>query len=435
MRALSLTLFFAASALVIAQSNPPAAPAIWQMQESGATAGLRGIFSVDGTIAWASGTGGTVLKTLDGGAHWTQCAIPDAAKDGATLDFRGVQAFDAKTAIVMASGPGDKSRLYKTTDGCMTWILLLKNTDPEGFYDYFTFWDQKHGFLLGDPILKIRVRNEPSTLEYHAGKTPATFVERTLKHRRFLTLSTIDGGKNWAYWGTGRGVVTEDVALDGAAFAASNSAAFVPFQSLPNCRPVPAHATSRSWIGIGGKGGAKILMGFSNMTDVCAGPNNKWPDELRFAWSKGIPVPIAGGTDSSGVFSVNFRFDLIPLEEFPEGVIPNGRGNYEHGIAVGGDYTKPDVSTGTAVWSADKGEHWTASTTPPHGFRSAVQYSEALKAWITVGTNGSDISRDDGKTWQPLDDGNWNALSLPFVVGPNGRIARINPAALPADKR
>jgi hypothetical protein len=47
-----------------------------------------------------------------------------------------------------------------------------------------------------------------------------------------------------------------------------------------------------------------------------------------------------------------------------------------------------------------------------------------------VGTNGSDVSRDDGKRWQPLDDGNWNALSLPFVVGPKGRIARLNGAAL-----
>ena len=67
---------------------------------------------------------------------------------------------------------------------------------------------------------------------------------------------------------------------------------------------------------------------------------------------------------------------------------------------------------------------------PPHGFRSAVQWSEALRVWITVGTNGSDISRDDGKTWQPLDNGNWNALSLPFVVGPNGRIARLNSAVV-----
>ena len=103
-------------------------------------------------------------------------------------------------------------------------------------------------------------------------------------------------------------------------------------------------------------------------------------------------------------------------------------------LAVGGDFTKPNESVGTAAWSDFEGQHWTASSTPPHGFRSAVQWSETLKAWITVGTNGSDLSRDDGKTWQPLDDGNWNALSLPFVVGPNGRIARINPASLPEKK-
>jgi hypothetical protein len=432
MQVLQLTLLLAASAFAAAQSPPQ----LWQMQESGTTAGLRGIDSVDGTVAWASGTGGTVLKTIDGGAHWTACAIPDAATDGVTLDFRGVQAWDAKTAIVMASGPGEKSRLYKTTDGCKTWVLLLKNTDADGFYDAFTFWDRKHGFLLGDPVLRIHVRNEPNTLEYHAGQTRALFVERTLKRRRFLTLSTIDGGKNWAYWGTDRGFFTEDAAMDGASFAASNSAAFIPFQSLPYCWPVPDYATSRSWIGIGGKGGARIFMGFSNMTDVCAGPKDKWQDELRFAWSKAISVPIAGGTDSSGVFSLAFRQESSKSQiDFVRNESPvSDDHGYLYGVAVGGDYTKPNVSASTAAWSADSGWTWTASATPPHGFRSAVQWSEALKAWITVGTNGSDISRDDGKTWQPLDDGNWNALSLPFVVGPNGRIARINPAALPSGK-
>jgi hypothetical protein len=43
-----------------------------------------------------------------------------------------------------------------------------------------------------------------------------------------------------------------------------------------------------------------------------------------------------------------------------------------------------------------------------------------------VGPNGTDISTDDGKNWQPLKpspddppdaDKNWNALSLPFAVG------------------
>jgi photosystem II stability/assembly factor-like uncharacterized protein len=141
-------------AFVSGQASSQSVPAIWQMQDSGTDAGLRGIFSVDGTVAWASGTGGTVLRTIDGGAHWTKCAVPDGDKDGATLDFRGVQAWDADTAIVMASGPGEKSRLYKTTDGCKTWKLLFTNPDaPNGFFDSFWMHPQyKDGIVLGDPV-------------------------------------------------------------------------------------------------------------------------------------------------------------------------------------------------------------------------------------------------------------------------------------------
>jgi hypothetical protein len=113
------------------------------------------------------------------------------------------------------------------------------------------------------------------------------------------------------------------------------------------------------------------------------------------------------GNPSSGIFSIAFR-------------------DKEYGATVGGDYAKPSESAGTAAWTSDGGLHWTAAAKPPHGYRSSVAWSEELKAWITVGTNGSDISRDDGKTWQPMDDGNWNALSLPFVVGPKGRIARLS---------
>ena len=79
------------------------------------------------------------------------------------------------------------------------------------------------------------------------------------------------------------------------------------------------------------------------------------------------------------------------------------------------------------------------ATTLPHGYRSAVAYDPTQKLWITVGPNGTDISRDDGKNWTPLKptaqdppdaDKNWNALSLPFVVGPKGRIGKLRPEAL-----
>ena len=135
------------------------ADAQWQVQDSNPTANLTGIDSVDGTVARASGAGGTVLKTTDGGAHWQKCAIPDGVKDGTTLDFRGVQAWDAATAIVMSSGKGNLSRLYKTTDSCKTWKLILKNTDRDGFWDALYFErpaDGKgrwiNGWLLGNPV-------------------------------------------------------------------------------------------------------------------------------------------------------------------------------------------------------------------------------------------------------------------------------------------
>ena len=113
-------------------------------------------------------------------------------------------------------------------------------------------------------------------------------------------------------------------------------------------------------------------------------------------------------------------------------------------VAIGGDYAKPEQDTNTAAYSPDGGEHWTASTTPPHGYRSSVAYDASTKTWITVGPNGTDISTDDGRNWRPLHpnsalhepedaDRNWNALSLPYVVGPKGRIGKLDPAALKPD--
>jgi photosystem II stability/assembly factor-like uncharacterized protein len=377
MKILGLTLLLAASIAAAqspAQSNPS-----WQMQDSGVTASLRGIDSIDGKLAWASGTAGTVLRTTDGGANWQKCAVPDGAADGATLDFRGVQGFDAKTAIVMSSGPGDKSRLYKTTDGGKNWALLFKNPDaPGGFFDSFWFNGQR-GLLLGDPV---------------AG--------------RFALFKTANGGKNW------KRDPFQGLALNGrslAAFAASNSSI-----ARGNRQFARGFAT-------GGKDGAVF---FSRVDD----PDDDEPTALitklvrkKPVW-KSAPITVVSGSESSGAFAVAYRYPVTT------GICPDcAFSENARFMAVGGDYTKPSESAGTAAWSADGGEHWTPSVKMPHGYRSAVQWSDALRAWIAVGANGSDISRDDGRTWQSLDDGNWNALSLPFVVGPDGRIARLNATA------
>jgi hypothetical protein len=397
-----LSVFFLLAVATVAAQSPAPAPAqadareAWQMQDSGTTAGLRGIDSVDGTVAWASGSEGTVLKTIDGGAHWQKCTVPDAAKDGATLDFRGVQAWDSDTAIVMASGSGEKSRLYKTTDGCKTWTLLLKNTEPEGFYDALWFNAiYGEGMLLGDPV---------------KGK--------------FSILETEDGGVTW------KRDESKSLDLSGTsltAFAASNSSIARAGRGETDTRGpgtdyFPGFVT-------GGTGGAFLIERWEGNSRTKARFSqgrfaSKWrtPDWNRRA------IPLTAGTESAGAFAIALRFTGESCEDC-------GFGTYWHLVAVGGDYTKPNEKVGTAAASStDGGWSWTASTTPPHGFRSTVQWSDPLKLWITAGTNGSDISRDDGRTWQPLDNGNWNALSLPFIVGPKGRVARLNTSALPAAK-
>jgi hypothetical protein len=112
-----------------------------------------------------------------------------------------------------------------------------------------------------------------------------------------------------------------------------------------------------------------------------------------------------------------------------------------HGAAVGGDYLHPEIASQNAAFSSDGGLTWTAATTPPHGYRSAVAYDSKTKTWITVGPNGTDISTDDGRNWRALHpdpkfndppdaDQHWNALSLHYAVGPHGRIATLRPSAL-----
>jgi len=95
-----------------AQTAPHSGP--WELGESDSTAGLRGIHSLGNGVVWASGANGTVMRSEDDGYLWQSCAVPPGANK---LDFRGVWAWDEKTALVLSSGPGDQSRLYQTTDG------------------------------------------------------------------------------------------------------------------------------------------------------------------------------------------------------------------------------------------------------------------------------------------------------------------------------
>jgi photosystem II stability/assembly factor-like uncharacterized protein len=115
-------------------------------------------------VVWASGTGGAYLSTSNGGVTWRAATVPGAD----ALDFRGVHAVDGRTVFLLASGPGDKSRIYNTADSGAHWTLQLTNPDPQGFFDAMAFWNARHGILLGDPV-----------------------------NGEFVILTTRDGGRHW----------------------------------------------------------------------------------------------------------------------------------------------------------------------------------------------------------------------------------------------
>ena len=97
-----------------------------------------------------------------------------------------------------------------------------------------------------------------------------------------------------------------------------------------------------------------------------------------------------------------------------------------HGVIVGGDYNKPADTEGNLAITSDGGRTWIKpSGRPPNGFRSAVGYLRDRKLWIAAGTSGSDVSSDNGQSWTPLDTAAYNAISLPFAVGPKGAVARL----------
>lgn len=123
-------------------------PAWSPTADTGVDSRLRGLSPISDKIAWASGSGGAVLRTVDGGASW-QLVGPPGTQD---LQFRDIEAFDAHNAVILSIGPGESSRVYRTTDGGATWAETFRNPDESAFYDCMAFFDDRHGAALSDPV-------------------------------------------------------------------------------------------------------------------------------------------------------------------------------------------------------------------------------------------------------------------------------------------
>lgn len=324
----------------------------WRKFDAGTQASLRGLDVVNRDVIWASGTGGTIIRTTDGGKNWDVFKVEGAEK----LDFRDIEAFDEKTAYVLSIGNGENSRIYKTTDGGKTWKLQFTNKDEKAFFDSIAFWDAENGLAQSDPV-----------------------------DGKYVFYRTTDG-ENW------RKVSPENMpaAKEGeAAFAASGTS-------------IVTEGKNRIWLITGGMD-ARVF----------------YSKNRGKTW-KVSDTPIVKGTAGSGIFSIAMR-------------------DKKRGVIVGGNYEKPNEITNNLAFTNNGGKSWTPGK-GLNGYRSGVAYLGGASI-IAVGTNGSDISTDFGKTWKKIDSENYNAVdslgkwgvviapvyhaeSDAWAVGPNGMVAK-----------
>jgi photosystem II stability/assembly factor-like uncharacterized protein len=285
-----------------------------------------------------SGSKGTYAVTDDGGKTWRRVAV--AA--GEALDFRGLATPDASTAVLTSAGDGaaGQARIYRSGDAGASWTLAFETKQAGSFLDGVAFRDAQNGFVLGDPI-----------------------------DGRWFLLRTTDGGRSWSR------VTGPAVALDEAAFAASNSALF-----LGPKREV--------WIVSGGLEKGRAF---------------RSPDDGK-TWNVS-ETPIPAGP-SSGAF----------------GGLATGPGR---AIVVGGDYK--DETRNTPGIAAVRGTSW---TTPSHvGAQRLLEGVGRLdgRTLIAVGPRGTSVSRDGGQTWRQVDGEAFHAIACRagtcVAAGAKGKVA------------
>ena len=116
----------------------------WMELTSPTANALYSVSIVDNSVAWISGTAGTVLRTTDGGATWTSVG---GGAIGAN-DIYNIFAVDDQTALCTTSPSA--SLIWRTTDGGTTWTQVLSVTG--GFMDAIWMFDANNGFAYGDPV-------------------------------------------------------------------------------------------------------------------------------------------------------------------------------------------------------------------------------------------------------------------------------------------
>jgi photosystem II stability/assembly factor-like uncharacterized protein len=208
-----------------------------------------------------------------------------------------------------------------------------------------------------------------------------------------LILRTIDGGEHWKkvyenntpgmfldameFWNEQSGIVIGDP-IKGKFFIARTLDEGKSWHELP-FEKLPSAVNGEACFAASGTNIRRL-----NLEEACfvsGGTQSRF-----FRKDKAIPLPLIQGTATTGANSLAIRDD-------------KKRKGSNYYIVVGGDFIKDSSAEKNCAITKDGGQTWIAPITPPHGYRSCVEFISKSKL-ITCGTSGVDASADGGMHWR-----------------------------------
>ena len=231
-------------------------------------------------------------------------------------------------------------------------------------------------------------------------------------------LRTIDGGDNWKivyenktkgmfldameFWNIQSGIVIGDP-VDGKFFIARTFNGGDTWRTIPE-KNYPVADSGEACFAASGTNIRKY--GNDAACFITGGLRSR-----LFLKDQKINLPIVQGKETTGANSIAIK-------------------NKKTFVVVGGDFNTPDSTYKNCVLTTDGGKTWSYPTTPPHGYRSCVEYLEKDK-WITCGLNGVDVSNDDGKNWASVSKESFHVCRKAkdgksvFLAGKKGLIGKL----------
>ena len=134
--------------------------------------------------------------------------------------------------------------------------------------------------------------------------------------------------------------------------------------------------------------------------------------------SSAIDLPVIQGKESTGANAIDIYDNGMPKK-------PGQRM-----VVVGGDFSADSLVEKNCFYTLNGGKTWLAPDTPPHGYRSSVEYL-SKKDLLACGLNGVDYSSDNGKNWKWISKEGFHVCRIArvgttvFLAGGNGKIGKV----------